>query len=395
MKSNPLINQITKHYLKYDKKNPFIYISILLSFFGISLGIMTLIISMGVMNGTQKELTRKLTIMKYPLTITSETPNLINNNLVRSIEKKFPHLTLSEYYTSKVVIRDGEEIDAGFLLGVNFEKEAKINSIFKESYIKSHGNFNIILGKGFSNNLGYFYGDRIELTFPKIEAVGFGGAPVRKRFTVNGIFNSGISMYDNSVMYAGHSSFQRILSRDTFDGIHIHSETPFEDIENLKSFLDDDIEVIGWWETDKALYSSLQLEKSALFLVLMLIVLVASLNIISSLLMMVITKRKDISLLLSLGATEKEIKNIFFKLGMSIGILGLIFGSILGGLGLLLLSNFELPEEIYGFSKLPIHLPLYDLGIIIAGTIVIVFISSLYPAKKASETDVLKVLRND
>ena len=392
---NKLISQLTSYYLKYDKENPFIYLSILLSFIGISLGVMALIISMGVINGTQKELTKKLTTMKYPITITSELPNRINNDLVLKLNKDFPKFKNSEYYETKAIIQDGDDINAVLLYGIDFKKEAIINNIFKEAVGKNKSKFKVITGVGFSNNLGYFEGDKVELMFPKIESLGFGSAPIKKRFTVDGIFKSGLSAYDSGIMYTTLEGLNRVLNKKDFDGIHISSPKPMKDIHTLREYLGMDYDIIGWWEKDTELYSALKTEKAALFLVLMIIVLVASLNIISSLLMMVITKRKDIALLISLGATKKEIKKIFFRLGLIVGIAGTIFGLVLGGAGLWILSFWELSETIYGFSKLPIDLPLFDLILIILGTILIVFLSSIYPAKKASETDVLKVLRND
>jgi putative ABC transport system permease protein len=138
------------------------------------------------------------------------------------------------------------------------------------------------------------------------------------------------------------------------------------------------------------------MEKRAMFLVLMLIVIVASLNIISSLLMMIMSKRKEIALMMSLGASANEIKAIFLRLGLVIGVFGIIVGSIVGGVGIFILKTFDiikLPADVYGVSKLPIDLSFIDFSLIIVGAFVIVLISSLYPAIKASKTDILKTLR--
>ena len=129
---------------------------------------------------------------------------------------------------------------------------------------------------------------------------------------------------------------------------------------------------------------------------LMLMVIVASLNIISSLLMMIMSKRKEIALMMSLGASPKEVKSIFLKLGTFIGVIGIITGAIIGGLGIWILKTFDiikLPADVYGVSKLPIELSLIDFFIIITGAFIIVLLSSIYPAIKASKTDVLETLR--
>ncbi len=140
------------------------------------------------------------------------------------------------------------------------------------------------------------------------------------------------------------------------------------------------------------------MEKKALFIVLMLIILVASLNIISSLLMTVMNRRHEIALLLSLGASKEEIKKAFFTLGVTIGGSGIVFGVILGFLGLYLLGNFDivtLPADVYGTSKLPLDLSLVDFFSILIGAVLIVVFSSYYPAKRATEIDVLQTLRHE
>jgi putative ABC transport system permease protein len=142
----------------------------------------------------------------------------------------------------------------------------------------------------------------------------------------------------------------------------------------------------------------MEMEKRALFLVLLLIILVASLNIISSLLMTVMSRRSEIALMRTLGATASEIKQIFFKLGIIIGASGIVAGTILGFLGIWILKTFDivaLSADVYGFSKLPVELTTQDFIAIIVGTIIIVVISSFYPAHKASSSDPLSVLRNE
>jgi putative ABC transport system permease protein len=142
----------------------------------------------------------------------------------------------------------------------------------------------------------------------------------------------------------------------------------------------------------------MEMEKKALFLVLLLIILVASLNIISSLLMTVMSRRSEIALMRTLGATKVEIRSIFFKLGLIIGLAGILAGTTLGAFGIWFLSTFDIismPVDVYGTSRLPINLTMVDFSMIIIGTFVIILVSSIYPAKKASQTDPLTVLRNE
>jgi len=136
----------------------------------------------------------------------------------------------------------------------------------------------------------------------------------------------------------------------------------------------------------------------SLFIVLMLIILIAAINIISSLLMTVMNRRSEIALLISLGASKQEVKKIFLILGIVIGVLGISTGAILGFLGMWILGTFEiisLPADVYPTSTLPLDLSVIDFFSIIIGAFVIVLLSAWYPAKKASEVDVLTVLRNE
>jgi putative ABC transport system permease protein len=172
-----------------------------------------------------------------------------------------------------------------------------------------------------------------------------------------------------------------------------------EDIKKIAAKLPtDEYALVGWWQQNGNFFAALALEKKALFVVLMLIIVVASLNIISSLLMTVMSRRKEIALLLSLGADQNEIKSIFFRLGAIIGGSGIAVGTILGFIALALLANFDiisLPADVYGTTKLPLELSVIDLVFILVGSIAVVFVSSYYPAKKASEVDPLSVLRNE
>jgi putative ABC transport system permease protein len=225
--------------------------------------------------------------------------------------------------------------------------------------------------------------------------------PKMKRFQYVGSFRSGLTAYDNAYMFTSLEALQTLLQRDesSYDGIHIYSLDPMNDIKKIKQELPEfEVGVIGWWQQNGNFFSAMELEKKALFIVLMLIILIASLNIISSLLMTVMSRRKEIALLLSMGASANETKQIFFKLGMIIGVSGIFFGILLGFFGIYLLGNFDiisLPADVYGTSKLPIELSLIDFSLILFGSFAIVLLSSYYPAKKSTKIDVLEVLRNE
>ncbi len=390
------VNFIIKRYLRFDKKHPFIYISFFLAFLGIMTGVATLIIAMGIMNGMDREFEKKLKVMNYPITVYSSLVK-VNNNTLKLLKKHFPNFIYSPYIESSAIIQRNS-LNGVLLYGVDFNKESKINYIFAKAVknIKKPGLFDVVIGKRLFNDLGIAKNEKIIMIFSKITPFGFGITPIMKKVKIISFFNSGLIAYDKGIAYMNIEGLKRILHQNYYSGIHISSPNPFKDIEKIKKILPSGIGVIGWWQQNGNFFAALRMEKRALFLVLMLIIIVASLNIISSLLMMIMSKRKEIALMISLGAGKKEIKAIFLKLGMLIGILAIFFGSVLGLFALWILKNFDiikLPADVYGVSRLPIDLSFTDFVLINVGAFIIVLLSSVYPAKKAANTDVLETLR--
>ena len=398
-----LINFIIKKYLTFDKKNPFISISAILAFVGVGVGVMVLIIAMAIMNGTAKEFEKKLFTMNYPLSIYPKVDGMVDENLLLKLEKKFPELLFSPYLTSQVMIQSDELMSGGVVFGVDSKKEAAINNIYA-SAVKNKdtlSKYDLIVGQGIKDELYLYTNQKVTLYFTSINPSGFSMMPKMKRFTYSGDFKSGLTAYDKAYMYTSIESLRTILkkNKDYYDGIHIYSEHPFKDKERIEKALPSfGVGIVGWWQQNGNFFAAMQMEKQALFIVLMLIILIASLNIISSLLMTVMSRRKEIALLLSLGASQKEVKHIFLRLGIIIGYAGIFTGILLGFSGMYLLENFDiisLPADVYGTTKLPLVLDMIDFISIVIGSMIIVFLSAYYPAVKATQIDVLDVLRNE
>ncbi len=396
-----IVSYLVKRFLRFDKDQPFIFISALLAFIGITLGVMVLLIAMALMNGFDKEFKDKLTVMNYPLTIIPKFYGAVNNNLLIDLEEKFPSLHFSPYLQSSVMARSGSKLEGGYLFGVNFEDEAKVNSVLAKA-ITGHTfkKFDVLIGKSLKEEFNLHENDKLMYIFTNVEPGGLSVTPKIKRFKVKSVFDSGLSAYDKAYAYTTLESMQAIehMAANQYDGIHIFSKHPRDDILKIKKELPISVTIKGWWEDNVNFFAALEMEKTSLFIVLMLIILIASINIISSLLMTVMNRRGEIALLLSLGATTTEIKKVFLYLGIVIGIAGILAGIFLGLSGIWVLSTFDivsLPKDVYPTSRLPLDLTLQDFSLIVLGAFGIVIASSYYPAKKASEVDILTVLRNE
>jgi len=396
-----VVSYLVKRFLRFDKEQPFIFLSALLAFLGITLGVMVLLIAMALMNGFDKEFKKKLTIMNYPLTVLPRFYGAVNEDLLIDLQTKFPSLAFSPYVQSSVMVRNGSKLEGGYLFGVNFKDEARVNSVLHAA-VKNHifKKFDVIIGKSLKQEFNLSLDDRLMYIFTNLEPGGLSMTPKLKRFKVKSTFDSGLSAYDKAYSYTSLEALQLLMhmSNNMYDGIHIYSKNPHADIEKIAKELPISVSVKGWWEDNLNFFAALEMEKSSLFIVLMLIILIAAINIISSLLMTVMNRRGEIALLLSLGATTKEIKKVFLYLGIIIGIAGILAGVTLGLSGIWVLSTFDivsLPKDVYPTATLPLDLSIVDFSLIVVGAFVIVVGSSYYPAKKASEVDILTVLRNE
>jgi len=399
---NSVVNYLVKRFLRFDKEQPFIFLSALLAYLGILLGVMVLIIAMALMNGFDNEFKKKLTIMNYPLTIMPKFYGAVDKELLKNLRSNFPDLHFSPYVVSSVITRKGDLLEGGYIFGVDFKEEVKVNSVLAKALkgVKEPKRFEVVIGKSLQEEFDITQGDKVMYIFTRVNPAGLSVTPLIKRFRVRSVFDSGLLAYDKAYSYTTIESMQRILSLPhyQYSGIHIFSKNPQQDIKKIALTLPETVTIKGWWQDNTNFFAALKMEKTSLFIVLMLIILIASINIISSLLMTVMNRRSEIALLLSLGTTKQEIKRVFLKLGVVIGTAGIISGALLGLFGIWVLGTFDivhLPKDVYPTTTLPLDLSMIDFSLIIVGAFVIVILSSYYPAKKASEVDVLTVLRNE
>ena len=387
-------------YLRFDKTQPFIMLSMILAFFFFFVGLCVLLVAMAIMNGFSKDFKERFFVMNYPLTIVSKFTQ-VDDELVNELKNSFPTLNFSPYISTQVIARGENKFEGGILFGINSKDEKKINKIVADALKdKELKDYDILIGSALFKEFRLNTNDKLSLIFSNLSPNALALIPQSKRFDVKFNFTSGLSFYDKAYMYADVGALRKLLNvRDgLYHGIHVYSSDAQKDLNTLQSFLGEGFLVFGWWEDNANLFSALELEKTALFIVLMLIILVASLNIVSSLLMIVMNRRSEIALLLALGASKKEIKTSFFALGCLVGFGGMIAGIILAFFAMWILGNFniiELPADVYGSSKLPLDLSALDFIYTVLGASFIVALSSYYPARKATQVDVLETLRNE
>jgi lipoprotein-releasing system permease protein len=221
-----------------------------------------------------------------------------------------------------------------------------------------------------------------------------------KKFKVVGLFDSGMYDYDTSFAYVSIEAAQQLLRL----GRSVHGiEVKVDDIYNVDKISKSILKRVGsaywtqdWMQMNKNFFSALKLEKTVMFIILVLIILVAAFNIISTLIMMVMEKNKDIAILKSMGATSKSIMKIFMLDGLVIGVVGTILG-IMGGSALcFLLKRYEfvkLPSDVYYISTLPVKVQVVDVTLIALCAVAISFFATLYPAYQASRLDPAAAIR--
>jgi len=258
----------------------------------------------------------------------------------------------------------------------------------------------IILGESLAASIGAFKGDIVNFITIKGTLSPFGILPKMRKLEVAGIFRYGMYEYDSSWAYVSLKTAQHLFNLD--DGINL-IEIRIKDIykvnkvsSQIKNVLGHNIITDTWISQNKSLFSAMKLEKIMLFITLALIIIVAAFNIISNLILMIMEKNKDIAILISMGATKNRIAKIFIFQGLIIGIIGTAIGSIIGLSVCYFFDKYKiihLPADVYFISYLPFKVHLADFLLVIIVALIITFLSTIYPSKKAAEFSPAETLR--
>jgi lipoprotein-releasing system permease protein len=408
-------------YLKIKPSQAFISLITLLSIAGVTVGVMALIVVIAVMAGFEADLRGRIVGVESHLVIQRpERPFKAGHpQVTAAIGKQASIMGAMPFVESQVMLRSAGRVAGARLKGVEPADAATVIqkldvAALKQSPPPAAADKEdaapgmapdieappIVLGKELARHLGVIKGDALYVVNPRGMLSPMGHVPAMKRFTVAGYFESGMYEYDSSLSFIALGEAQRLLrAQGRIDGIDLRLDDLYaaETVaEGLRGDLDDSYRIRSWGQMNKNLFSALKLEKTVMFIILALIVLVAAFNIASSLIMMVIEKTKDIAILKAMGATSGSIRKIFVLKGMAIGIIGTAAGTLAGVALCWALKHYqfiELPGDVYYITTLPVVLKVRDVIAIAGAAILICFVSTLYPATQAARLQPVEAIR--
>ena len=399
-------------YLKARRKQTFISIITIISIGGVALGVAALIVVISVMSGFKKDLQEKILGVNAHLVISKNNQVYIDDyeGVMEEIKDVPGVVASTPYIFTQVMLYTEYDARSGAILrGIDIETAPDVISIkddleigdLRDLEASNEGLPGIILGRELANLIGVYLGSEIYIMSPGGSVSPLGVTSKMKKFKVTGIMVSGMYEYDATFAYISITEAQDFLDiPDWVSGIEVKVDNIYRagdiahDIQTRlgdRSFFTRD-----WMQMNQNLFAALELEKVAMFISLVLIVLVATFNIASTLIMIVMEKNKDIAILKSIGASNGSILRIFIFEGLIIGFLGTFLG-FLGGLTIcFLLKRFkfiELDSSIYYMSTLPVDMVWSDILIISFASILLCFFATIYPAWQASRLDPAEALR--
>lgn len=406
---------IAKRYLRSKRQVRFISLITYISIAGVMIGTAALIIVLSVMNGFESEVRSRIIGFDAHIRLRTfhnrgvgDYPTIIDK--IRHL----PHLIgASPYVFEKAMIVSREKKEGAIIKGIDPVTESTVTDLPKNI---NHGTLNlgmiekegekahpgILLGYSLADRLVVDLGDRVQLlSAAGLEAGGLGSMPRAMTFRVAGYFETGIYEYDDAYAYIGIPEAQRLFELgNKVTGVEIMLDD-MDHAPNVSRMIIDALggypyQAVTWFEMNRNLFSWMQFEKWAAFIILSLIIMVAAFNIVSTLIMVVLEKTKEIGILKSMGATNGSIMKIFVLQGLVAGLIGTSLGLAVGyGLcwAQLRYKFFALPADIYIINALPILMKASDFVFIALAALFLSFTATLYPAWRAARLDPVQAIR--
>jgi len=414
----PFELRIGRRYLR-STGNRFLSFISLMSMLGVAIGVAVLIVVLSVMNGFERELRSRILGMTAHGTIAAFGEGLADWQALRRKALQNPEVeAVAPYVEGEALLiadREGGPSSAASVRGIEPGLEAQVSAIRSRLTSGSletlrPGGFNILLGSELASRLGVGVGDSVVMAIAQGTVTPAGVIPRMRRFTVSGVFFSGMYEIDNGLALAHLQDAGRLFRLGSnVSGLRLMVRDPFRAplvTREVASALGGGLYVDDWTQRHANFFRSIELTKRMMFFILLLVVAVASFNIVSTLVMAVKDKQPDIAILRTLGARPASVLAVFATQGTVIGLLGTLAGVALGvllslnleslvhGLERLLDTRF-MDASVYLMSDLPAHIEAGDVTLIAATAFALCCLSTLYPAWRAAKTDPARALRHD
>ncbi len=405
---------ISNQYLRSNRKKGFVSFISGVSMVGLILAVMSLITVLSVMNGFHEELTNRILNTISHSYITGSDDTLENwDDLQKKINSQDRVIASSPYVEDFALMTSKTTTQGVSVRGILIDQEsstsALLNDIKYGSINLDEDESSVLIGVGLATLMGTGVGDQITLIAPARNSLGT-LVPQSQTFTISGIFNAGLNDYNNGLAFIHLYDAQDLFTLgNNISGIRLKVENLFDANEITKDIVDslgNRYYGVDWMQQQKHFIRALNLEKQMIAIILSLIIAVAAFNIVSMMVMVVTDKKSDIAILRTLGMTPKRIVKIFYYQGISIGLIGISIGTILG---LLLAMNIEsvisgiesiigfqfFPKDVFYINRFPSKILASDVISIIIGSFILVIIAAIYPAKRAGKINISEVLRHE
>ncbi|MGQ0742350.1 MAG: lipoprotein-releasing ABC transporter permease subunit [Alphaproteobacteria bacterium] len=405
--------KVALRYLRARRHESFIAVISTFSLIGIALGVATLIIVMSVMNGFRNELLGRILGLNGHMVVQSTTGGMPNFDETAARIRAVPGVVSATPIIEGQVMVSASQAAFGAL--VRGLRPADLQNLTAVSSTLSSGAMqvfraepSVILGGRLADKLGVSPGQSVTLIAPRGDFTPFGTTPRLKSYLVAGTFRIGMSEYDQTFIFLPFAEAQLFFNMgETAGGIEVmvaNADAVQQWRGPVQRAAGDFARVIDWQQMNSSLFGALQVERNVMFLILMLIILVAALNIISGLIMLVKDKNHDIAILRTMGATPGAVMRVFFIAGASIGLFGTLAGLFIGVVfcenieairqGLSALTGTELfSPEIYFLSKMPAEIETGEVIAVVLMSLALSFLATLYPSWRAARLDPVEALR--
>lgn len=407
---------IARRYLSSRRGRGFLSLITLIAIGGVSVGVMALIVVIGVMSGLQTDLREKI-LGANAHGMVLEIGEAVRMESWESVLRRVrddPDVTAAAPFIYTEVglnVPGGSYSEGAVLRGLAGDSVALAVTEVDENLVQGtlpfveteSGRPGIVLGASLAQRLNLYPGKNVTVvSFQGAELTPTGIQPQLRLFEVTGIFETGLYQYDTKFAYVDLGQAQSLLRMDrAVTGVEFNVRDPWESGEvasRLRDSLGFPYSVDDWQRQNASLFSALKLEKFAMGIILLLIVLVASFNIVSTLIMVVTDKVREIGILRAMGLSASDITRVFVLQGTVIGLVGTTVGTGLGLFLSWLLDRYQfitLPGDVYFIDRLPVDTNVLDVGLIVLASLAISFLATIYPARRASEYTPVEAIRHE